>query len=120
MNLCTMFKAHKPVISMLHVPALPGSPGHELSFTEIRDWVLTDAEALASGGVDGLILENFGDTPFYPSRVPPHTVAFLTMPGYEVKTQFALPLGINVLRNDAASALAIATAVGAQFVRVNV
>jgi membrane complex biogenesis BtpA family protein len=108
---------------MLHVPALPGSPQNTLAFEPIVDWVLRDAEALAAAGIDGWILENFGDVPFYPRRVPPHTVAFLTTIACELKRRlatFALPLGINVLRNDAQSAIAIASAVGAEFVRVNV
>lgn len=105
---------------MLHVPALPGSPANSQDFPALRDRVLQDAGALAGGGVDGLILENLGDAPFYPGRVPPHTVAFLAVLGHEVRTRFPLPLGINVLRNDAASALAVSVAVGAQFLRVNI
>ena len=115
-----LFGRDKPVIGMLHVPALPGSPGASQEFSAIRDWVLRDAEALTGGGVDGLIIENYGDTPFYPGRVPAHTVAFLTALGCEVKRASALPLGVNVLRNDGLSALAIAAAVGAAFIRVNV
>src|SRR2546430_16684886 len=101
-----MFGVSKPVIGMLHVPALPGSPQNKLAFDAIVDWVLQDANLLAGGGVDALILENFGDAPFYPGRVPPHTVAFLTAIGCEVRSSFKLPLGINILRNDAESALA--------------
>jgi membrane complex biogenesis protein, BtpA family len=116
----TVFRVPKPIIGMLHVPALPGSPANSNGIREIRKWVLADAEALAEGGVDGFILENFGDAPFYPGRVPPHTVAFLSVIGHDLKARFPLPLGINVLRNDALSALAVATAVEAEFVRVNV
>ena len=105
---------------MLHVPALPGSPANVLGLNAIVDWVLRDAQALADGAIDALILENFGDAPFYPRRVPPHTVAFMTALGREVRRRFDLPLGINVLRNDPASALAIATAVAAEFIRVNI
>ena len=115
-----MFEGKKPIIGMLHLPALPGSPTNELPAGAIRDHVLKDAEALATGGVDGMILENFGDVPFYPGKVPPHTVAFMTAIAAEVRRAFNLPLGINVLRNDAESALAIAFAAGAQFVRVNI
>jgi hypothetical protein len=115
-----MFASPKPVIGMLHVPALPGSPAHQLPWPAIRERVRRDAETLASGGVDGLLLENFGDAPFYPNRVPTHTVAFLAVLGHEIKASFPLPLGVNVLRNDAASALAVAAAVDAQFIRVNV
>src|SRR5438552_3301300 len=95
---------------MLHVPALPGSPQNTLEFDAVIDWVMTDAEALAAGGADGFILENFGDIPFYPGHAPPHTVAFLTALGCEIRRRFRQPLGINVLRNDAESALAIASA----------
>lgn len=120
MQLVDIFRAEKPVIGMLHVPALPGSPRNSLSLREIQDWVLTDAGVLAGGGLNGFILENFGDVPFYPGRVPPHTVAFMTHLGMEVRRRFDLPLGINILRNDAQSALAVANAVGAEFIRVNI
>lgn len=115
-----IFSIAKPIIGMLHLPPLLGSPAHSLSLSEIHDWVLRDAEALTAGGVDGLIIENFGDTPFYPRKVPPHTIAFMTAIAAQVRSRFALPLGINVLRNDGIGAIAVATAVGAAFVRVNV
>jgi membrane complex biogenesis BtpA family protein len=70
--------------------------------------------------VDTLLLENFGDVPFYPVHVPPHTVAFMTAIAREVRQRFKLPLGIAILRNDAESALAVASAAGAQFIRVNI
>jgi membrane complex biogenesis BtpA family protein len=108
---------------MLHLPPLPGSPCFLAStpLAQIRDHVLRDADALASGGVHGLMIENFGDVPFYPGRVPAHTVAAITALAADVRQRFGdLPLGINVLRNDGQSALAIAAAVGASFIRVNV
>jgi membrane complex biogenesis BtpA family protein len=114
------FDSKKPVIGMLHLPALPGSPQSKLVRSDILDWVLQDATSLADSGIDGLMLENFGDVPFYPRRVPPHTVSFMTAVGLEIKRRFDLPLGINVLRNDAESALAIAAAISAEFIRVNV
>lgn len=115
-----IFKAPKPVVGMLHVPALPGSPQNELALPRIMEWVLADAEALAGGVVDALMIENFGDVPFHPGSVPPHTIAFMTAIAREVRRNFDLPLGINVLRNDAISALAIAAAVDAEIIRVNI
>jgi membrane complex biogenesis BtpA family protein len=113
----------KPIVGVLHVPALPGTPRNELSFAAIRDWVTRDAEAYWAGGVsalgvDALLLENAGDTPFYPDRVPAETVAFLTALACRLRSRFDLPLGINVLRSDGESALAIAAAAGAEFIRV--
>lgn len=105
---------------MLHAPPLPGSPRSCDDFASVRQWVLRDAEALVEGGVDGLMLENFGDTPFYPYRVPAITVATLTALACDVRSAFEIPLGINMLRNDGQSALAVAVASGASFIRVNV
>jgi uncharacterized protein len=115
-----VFGSGKAVIGMLHVPALPGAPHCSMDFEHIRQFVLADAAALAEGGVDGLMIENFGDVPFYPGRVPAHTIAFLTTLSGEVKAHFRLPLGINVLRNDGMAAIAIAAAIRAEYVRVNV
>jgi membrane complex biogenesis BtpA family protein len=121
MRLSDVFKTGtNPIIGMLHIPALPGSPRNTLDFAAITDWVLRDTDSFAAGGVDGLILENFGDAPFYPRRVPPHTIAFMTVLAHEVRRRVDLPLGVNVLRNDSASALAIAASGGAQFIRVNI
>jgi membrane complex biogenesis BtpA family protein len=86
----------------------------------VREALHRDAEALAGGGVHALMIENFGDAPFYPGRVPASTVAAMTVLAAEVRAAYALPLGINVLRNDGESALAVAHAVGASFIRVNV
>ncbi len=109
-----------PVIGMIHVPPLPGSPGYAGNPERVRDAVMADAAALVEGGVDGLMIENFGDSPFYPGRVPRYVVAHMTVLAAQVRRAFDLPLGINVLRNDGRSALAIAHAVNAQFIRVNV
>lgn len=106
---------------MLHVPALPGSPGSRLSWPEIQSFVDRDAATLVEGGVDALMIENFGDTPFFPHRVPPQTITYLTVLARRIATQFPRhPLGVNVLRNDGLAALAIADAAGARFIRVNV
>jgi membrane complex biogenesis BtpA family protein len=110
----------RPVIGMLHLLPLPGSPSYRGSAQSIRERLLSDAEALVSGGVNGLMIENFGDVPFYPDRVPAHVVAQMTSLAQLIRQRFDLPLGINVLRNDGRSALAIAHAVGADFIRVNI
>lgn len=114
-----LFGVAKPIIGMLHLQPLPGTPGAG-GLDSLRKRLMQDAQALAEGGVDGLILENFGDAPYFPGRVPSHTVAYMTLLGREVRSSFPQPLGINVLRNDGLAALAVAAAVGASFIRVNV
>ncbi len=109
-----------PVIGMLHLPPLPGSSRWKGDLEAVRDFVLRDAASLYEGGIDGLMLENFGDTPFFPDRVPAQTVAAMTALACDVRRQINVPLGINVLRNDGRSALAVAVASNASFIRVNV
>ncbi|XAL98666.1 BtpA/SgcQ family protein [Phycisphaeraceae bacterium D3-23] len=109
-----------PVIGMVHLRALPGSPGFGGSLSDVMDAALRDAALLEQGGVDGLMVENFGDVPFFKGRVPAETVAAVTRVAGAVRDAVSLPIGINVLRNDAMSALAVAAAVDASFVRVNV
>lgn len=113
-------KKQNVVIGMLHVPALPGAPLSSQSFDKIKEFVLADVKALSDGGVDCLLMENFGDVPFFPARVPAHVVSLLTALACQVKSVTNLPLGINVLRNDGLSAMAIAAASGSDFIRVNV
>jgi uncharacterized protein len=114
-------KLDKPVIGMLHLPALAGAPLCRQSLEEIMELVLRDADALIEGGVHGLMMENFGDVPFYPDRVPAHVIAQMTALAAEARAKHPkVPLGINVLRNDGRGALAVAHAVGASFIRVNV
>ena len=86
----------------------------------VIDQAVQEAELFAQMGVDALIIENFRDIPFYPDRVPHETVAAMSTIAREVVNRVDVPIGINVLRNDADAALSIAAAVGAQFIRINV
>jgi len=82
---------------------------------------LADARALVEGGIDALLIENYGDVPFGLDPVPPSTVAAMAVIAREVRRALpGTPLGLNVLKNDPRAALAIATAVDAAFIRVNV
>ncbi|OJY28194.1 MAG: hypothetical protein BGO98_21620 [Myxococcales bacterium 68-20] len=109
------------LVGVIHLPALPGSPRSSLSASECARSAATCARVLASAGYDAIIVENFGDVPFFAGRVPAVTVAAMTACALAVRE--AAPdaaLGINVLRNDAESALSIAACTDARFVRVNV
>jgi len=113
------------LIAVIHLPPLPGAPGafgedpaaviQEAGIRAVRE-----AQALEKLGFDALILENFGDTPFYKSSVPPETTAAMSVIASAVRESVRIPLGINVLRNDARAAIAIAAVSGADFVRVNI
>ncbi len=109
------------VIGMIHLGPLPGSPRWGGDLGAVAAAALRDARALREGGVGALLLENFQDAPFHPDAVPPVTVAAMTALAARIRSELPdCPLGINVLRNDAEAALAVAVAVGAAFIRVNV
>lgn len=109
-----------PVIGMVHLESLPGAPGYAGSREQIRNGMLRDARRLEAGGVDGLLVENFGDAPFYAAEVPKHVVASMTALLSDLVRKTSVPVGVNVLRNDSGAAMSIAAAVGADFIRVNV
>lgn len=114
------FGVSRPVVGMIHLSALPGSPGWDGAVDEIERRALHDARALEDAGLHGLLVENFGDTPFHPGAVPPEAVATLGRVVATVVEAVSIPVGVNVLRNDARSALGVAVAAGARFIRVNV
>jgi membrane complex biogenesis BtpA family protein len=119
MAILDIFKNEKPVIGVVHLKPLPGYSEHK-SMEDVLEAAIKDAVKLKEGGVDGIIIENYGDKPYYPTNVPPHIVASFSIIVHEIKKLIDIPIGINVLRNDAISALAIATVNKCDFIRVNV
>ena len=120
MTLAAIVGVNKAVIGMVHLRALPGSPRWAGSMQAVVQAALEDARALADGGVDALLVENYGDVPFTTGRVDSATVAGMAVVIGEIKRAVTLPVGVNVLKSDALSALAVAAAAGGRFVRVNV
>ncbi len=109
------------LIGMVHLPPLPGSPRWDGSMERAIAVALADARALVDNGMDALIVENYGDAPFTRGRVGASTVAAMAVIAHEIRRALPdAPLGVNVLKSDARSALAVATAIGARFIRVNV
>jgi hypothetical protein len=114
------FKTANPVIGVIHLLPLPTSPRWGGSLKAVFDRAEQEAVALASGGVDGIMIENFFDAPFPKSQVDPAVVSAMTLVVQRVMQLVTLPMGLNVLRNDARSAMAVASCSQAQFIRVNV
>lgn len=116
------------LVGVVHLAALPGSPGHaDVSFEDqsgmaaVVAHAVADAQVLAAAGYDGVIVENFGDTPFFGASVPPETVAGLALATAAVRDVVGdIPVGVNVLRNDVRAGIGLAATCGAAFVRANV
>ncbi|MGH7153596.1 MAG: BtpA/SgcQ family protein [Acetobacteraceae bacterium] len=116
-----LFGRPKPIIGVVHLPPLPGSPGYDgQDMDALTRAALAEAERYRSGAIDGLIIENHGDIPFAkPDRLGPETSACMAVITDAARRATGLPMGVNVLANGALHALAVAKAAGAQFVRVN-
>lgn len=119
MRTLPIFKNLPAVVGMVHLPALPGSPGWGGDMAKVINFALRDAQTLVEAGVDGLIVENINDFPFTRGSVEPITVAAMTVCVREVRRTVDVVIGVNCLRNDGVSAVSIATAAGAQFVRIS-
>lgn len=119
-SLTDLFGVPKPVIGMVHLWPLPGAPGYTgYGMQTIIDHALRDAEALVQGGVDGLVVENMWDHPYYVgAEVRPEAMTAQAVAAAEIVKNFPLPIGINVIHNGGIVCLSIAVAARARFIRV--
>ncbi|RLE75080.1 MAG: photosystem I assembly BtpA [Thermoprotei archaeon] len=115
-----LFGVKKPIIGMVHLPPLPGAPAYRgESIDEIIKFALEDAKKLVEGGVDGLMVENMWDLPYYVGKnVPPEEMTAQAVAARAVVEEVDVPVGINVVHNGGRVTLAIAKASGAKFIRV--
>lgn len=119
-SLFEMFAVKKPVIGMVHLPPLPGSPNYDGRGLEpIIEWALRDVETYHVGGIDGLIVENMWDHPFFVGdEVLLEAAASQAVAAHEVVKASKVPVGINVIHNGGTVTLSLAVASGASFVRI--
>ena len=108
------------IYGVVHLKSLPGSPSSRISLDEIIDHAQEDVNNLIFGGVDGIIIENFGDTPFVKDDISKRTLASFTSVVENLSIDRDIKVGINVLRNDGIASLSIAEATKSNFVRINV
>lgn len=109
------------LVGVIHLPPLPGSPRAAQATREIVGGAVRDARVLADAGFTRIMVENFGDAPFFRGRVPAITVSAMTACVLAVRDAAPhVSVGVNVLRNDGESALEIAHVTGATCIRVNV
>ena len=108
------------IVGMVHLGPLPGSPAFDGNFDQILTQAAADASMLAEAGFGAVMVENFGDAPFFADDAPKVTIASLTTAVNAVYESSRLPVGVNVLRNDGLGALSVAAATPATFIRINV
>lgn len=114
-----LFEVEKPIIGMVHLPPLPGAPlfsGQRIE--EIVRFAISEAQALQEGGIDAILVENFNDYPYPTDRVPSPTLIAMAVIAYKVKEAVSIPVGVNILFNDAENELYLAWCLGLDFIRV--
>ena len=117
----SLFNKHRKIlIGVVHLRPLPGSPGYAGDWAGNVRAAVADARAYEQGGAHAVFFEYFGDVPFTRGRVGPETIAAMAVAGQAVREAIRLPIGFNVLRNDALAALALCAACGGAFIRVNI
>jgi membrane complex biogenesis BtpA family protein len=119
--LVELFGTPRPIIGVVHARALPGAPSYEGEpIEDVYAAAVRDGLAYRDAGLHGLIVENHGDIPFAkPDAIGHETAATMSVLAERVRVATGLPIGINVLANAAHTALAVAKASQAGFVRVN-
>jgi uncharacterized protein len=115
--LTSIFPNPKPIIGMIHVGALPGTPAGRLSIDEIITQAAREAVSYRDCRIDGLIIENMHDVPYLRGSVGPEIVAAMAVIGQRVKQESRLPTGIQILAGANIEAMAVAHAAGLDFIR---
>lgn len=117
----TLFaKHHKLLIGVVHLQPLPGAPRWRGDMESVIKFAVNDARAYERGGAHAVFIENFGDVPFTKGSIAPETLAAMAAAGRAIRQAVNLPIGFNVLRNDARAALALCAVCDGAFIRVNV
>ncbi len=117
----TLFaKHHKLLIGVVHLQPLPGAPRWRGNMESVIEFAVNDARAYERGGAHAVFIENFGDVPFTKGSIAPETLAAMAAAGRAIRQAVDLPIGFNVLRNDARAALALCAVCDGAFIRVNI
>lgn len=114
----SLFGVKRALIGVIHLQALPGTPANKFDVAAIRSMAVEEAHVFKDEGFHGIVIENTRDRPYLKSNVGPEIVAAMSVIGADVRRAVALPLGIQVLAGANSSALAVALACDASFVRV--
>jgi uncharacterized protein len=116
-NFRRVFGAGKPVIAMVHLGALPGSPLYDAAagLEGLVAGARADLHALQAAGFDAIMFGNENDRP-YEFAVDTASTATMAYVIGQLRPEITVPFGVNVLW-DPNSTVALAAATGAAFVR---
>lgn len=113
-------RGEKTLIGMLHLLPLPGSPLFAGNFRQVINTAIEDALALRDGGADAILVENYGDVPYYVRHVPIITIVAMGHIIDTIKSRLDqdFPIGVNVQFDAYEAELALAAVNEAAFIRI--
>lgn len=116
-DLRRVFGVEKPVIAMVHIAALPGTPRYDAAagMEGIVEAARKDLLALQEAGVDAVMFGNENDRP-YQLEVDTASTAGMAYVIGRLREDIVVPFGVDVLW-DPTSTIALAAATGARFAR---
>ena len=112
-----LFNINKPVIGMIHVEALPGTPKHSRTPDQIIELAVEETILYKEAGIDSIAIENMHDVPYLKRECGPEIVSMMAIIGREVKAESGLPCGVQILAGANKEGLAAAYSAGLDFVR---
>lgn len=112
-----IFNIYKPVIGVIHIDALPGTPKYKGDVKNIISKAIKEASVYMDSGVNAIIIENMHDVPYLNKTAGHEISTVMSIIGYEVKNRTALPCGIQILAGANIQAIAAAHSAGLDFIR---
>jgi len=113
----SIFKKEKPIIGMVHVQALPGTPKHKFEPSVIIDKALEEARVYSKAAIDAIMIENMHDIPYLKNGVGHEVSSIMTVIAHQIKQETKLPIGIQILAGANREALAVSKAASIDFIR---
>src|SRR5215471_3543892 len=113
-----LFGVNRALIGVVHLQTLPGTPANKLDLAAIKSIAVDEAGIYQEAGFHGIMIENTHDRPYLKGSVGPEIVAAMSVVGAELRRAVTLPVGVQILAGANSSALAVALACDASFVRV--
>jgi len=112
-----LFKVKCPIIGMIHINALPGTPNYKFKINKIISNAKNEAQIYIDAGIDSIVIENMHDVPYLNRNVGPEITSLMSIIGYEIKNMTDFPVGIQILAGANKDALAAANSAGLDFIR---
>ncbi|RKE95382.1 BtpA/SgcQ family protein [Ichthyenterobacterium magnum] len=113
----SIFKVKNPIIGMIHVQALPGTPKHKYTIKQVIEMALEEARVYKKAGIDAILIENMHDIPYIKNGVGHEISSIMSLVAYLIKQETNLPIGMQILAGANKEALAAAQTASIDFIR---